>query len=135
MNDHTGKPVPFAALSPAEHTATGSGLKKRLRSPAGHRLLLGTIICIVALFGGPVPVLLLDLHPALILAPFFLSLIGLLQISNRLETLRQDAAIEYRLSVGLCPSCVYGLTGVPAKADGLTICPECSAAWKLGQIK
>jgi hypothetical protein len=30
-----------------------------------------------------------------------------------------------------CPHCGYGLTGVPAGEDGLTVCPECACAWRI----
>lgn len=30
-----------------------------------------------------------------------------------------------------CASCAYDLRSTPRGADGLTICPECGAAWKL----
>lgn len=35
---------------------------------------------------------------------------------------------------GTCPSCGYGIAGVPSGADGLTICPECASAWRVGAI-
>lgn len=30
-----------------------------------------------------------------------------------------------------CPACAYDLRGVPEDDDGITICPECGAAWRL----
>ena len=44
-----------------------------------------------------------------------------------------DAAAITRefIAVGMCPSCVYSLQGVPAAADGSTVCPECGAAWRM----
>lgn len=35
---------------------------------------------------------------------------------------------------GTCPRCGYGITGVPSDADGLTTCPECASAWRVGAI-
>ena len=35
------------------------------------------------------------------------------------------------LASGLCPSCGYGIAGVRCEADGCTVCPECSAAWRM----
>jgi hypothetical protein len=32
---------------------------------------------------------------------------------------------------GRCPHCGYGLSGVPAAADGNTVCPECACAWRM----
>lgn len=31
-----------------------------------------------------------------------------------------------------CPACFYDLEDVPATEDGCTLCPECGAAWRLG---
>lgn len=33
---------------------------------------------------------------------------------------------------GDCPSCGYGIDGVPRGDDGLTTCPECASAWRVG---
>lgn len=49
----------------------------------------------------------------------------------RFQQLGKRALRSSRLRRGLCPACVYGLQGVPTRADGLTICPECSAAWRI----
>ncbi len=32
-----------------------------------------------------------------------------------------------------CASCGYNLANLPTSPDGLTICPECDAAWRLAQ--
>ena len=33
-----------------------------------------------------------------------------------------------------CPACIYDLAGCPvAEEDGCTVCPECGAAWRLGE--
>ncbi len=34
-------------------------------------------------------------------------------------------------AISRCASCGYDLTGLCAEADGCTVCPECSAAWRL----
>lgn len=49
----------------------------------------------------------------------------------RFQRVAREALRSSRLSRGLCPACVYGLAGVPARTDGLTICPECAAAWRV----
>lgn len=33
-----------------------------------------------------------------------------------------------------CPSCSYDLRGAAAGADGFVVCPECAAAWDVGEI-
>lgn len=35
---------------------------------------------------------------------------------------------------GTCPSCGYGIAGVRQDRDGLTTCPECASAWRVGAI-
>jgi len=35
----------------------------------------------------------------------------------------------------ICPSCLFGLTDLPIKPDGCTVCPECGAAWRLPEAK
>jgi hypothetical protein len=35
------------------------------------------------------------------------------------------------IASGCCPSCGYVLRGIPGGTDGLTVCPECSARWRL----
>lgn len=32
-----------------------------------------------------------------------------------------------------CPACAYSLVEVPAREDGLTVCPECGAVWGIGK--
>lgn len=31
-----------------------------------------------------------------------------------------------------CPACMYSLAAVPAREDGLTVCPECGGVWEVG---
>lgn len=39
------------------------------------------------------------------------------------------------LAEGLCPQCGYGIGGVPAEGDGCSVCPECSAAWRVPEVR
>ncbi len=41
-------------------------------------------------------------------------------------------AIRAMTRAGLCPSCAYNMDGVEPESDGCTVCPECGAAWRLG---
>ena len=43
----------------------------------------------------------------------------------------RSAAARAMAREGACPSCGYGLTGVPSGDDGLTTCPECASAWRM----
>ena len=36
------------------------------------------------------------------------------------------------LREGHCPACGYGLAEIEPEADGCRVCPECGAAWRLG---
>lgn len=47
------------------------------------------------------------------------------------DGVRKQSLRRSRLSRSLCAACGYGIRGVPAQEDGLTICPECSAAWRV----
>jgi hypothetical protein len=47
---------------------------------------------------------------------------------------RRSAAADLRMGYidsGRCVSCGFSLDGLPVEADGMTVCPECGAAWKL----
>ena len=41
------------------------------------------------------------------------------------------AARRAYLAGSVCPSCGYGLAGLPVEADRCVVCPECSGAWRL----
>lgn len=38
---------------------------------------------------------------------------------------------SYKQATGRCRACDYALANLQAESDGCTICPECSAAWRL----
>ncbi len=38
-----------------------------------------------------------------------------------------------RLRDGVCAACEYGLGGLAVEDDGCVVCPECGAAWRLGE--
>ena len=38
---------------------------------------------------------------------------------------------RYRQAAGRCRACDYDLARLEPEADGCTVCPECSAAWRL----
>ncbi len=42
-------------------------------------------------------------------------------------------AKQRKLAIGRCRACDYHLTNLTPEADGCTVCPECSAAWRLDQ--
>lgn len=42
------------------------------------------------------------------------------------------AVLECLILIGVCPQCGYDLGSLRPEADGCTVCPECGAAWRLG---
>lgn len=58
-----------------------------------------------------------------------------LPLSVHFQRVNSGAWRASRLAMGLCAACAYNLRGVPAQHDGLTICPECAAAWKVDRIE
>lgn len=43
-----------------------------------------------------------------------------------------DELAGFRLPRGECAACAHPIREIPAEADGCTVCPECGAAWRLG---
>jgi hypothetical protein len=39
------------------------------------------------------------------------------------------------LAAGICPSCAYGIAGIPPGSEGCVVCPECEAAWRLKEMR
>jgi hypothetical protein len=50
---------------------------------------------------------------------------------KRLHARHGPRILEEFLTEECCPHCGYDLAGVTPGADGCTICPECSAAWRM----
>ncbi|MBX3403458.1 MAG: hypothetical protein KF699_08620 [Phycisphaeraceae bacterium] len=47
------------------------------------------------------------------------------------DGVRKTSLRRSRFGRGLCAACGYGIRSIPARADGLTICSECGAAWRI----
>ena len=80
----------------------------------------------------------LILAACVVLYPYAGGFTILLTLGSLLAALWRAAArseqvsnIHYMLAAPMCPACHHLLTGVPAQADGCTVCPECGAAWRL----
>ncbi len=96
-----------------------------------RRLLISWLSLIVVLFVG----LMNDFFN--VVPPWYLGmpLFGYaLWLGLQFQRVSREAERSSRLRRGLCPACVYGLTGVPPRPDGLTICPECAAAWRISEV-
>lgn len=60
---------------------------------------------------------------------FYGTIVGLMW--NRCMWRSSEHAIVAMTRSGLCPSCAYGIGGIPSESDGCVVCPECSAAWRM----
>ncbi len=56
-------------------------------------------------------------------------------ISHRMAVHRKRRWIRVQIiDAGCCASCGYDLHALPPGPDGLTICPECDAAWRFAGV-
>ncbi len=39
--------------------------------------------------------------------------------------------VRRRITARLCPACAYPIGGLSPQGDGLVVCPECGAAWRI----
>src|SRR5690606_24941604 len=105
--------LPLGAFAPALNTAVCSsppGRPRLIASPAGRAPLIDSLEAGAIVL---VPLVLLRLLLIHLLAP------------RTAARIAQDF-----LRLGHCPSCAYDLVNVEPDADGITCCPECSAAWR-----
>lgn len=64
---------------------------------------------------------------------YFLSFGGIMGLMfSRIAWRSPQHAKAAMIRAGICPACGYQIGEVPVDADGCTICPECGAAWQLG---
>jgi hypothetical protein len=42
------------------------------------------------------------------------------------------ALVLHTADAGFCPGCLYDLSAAPRQEDGVCVCPECAAAWRIG---
>jgi hypothetical protein len=42
------------------------------------------------------------------------------------------ALVHHTTEAGFCPACLYDLARTPRGEDGVCVCPECAAAWRMG---
>ena len=63
---------------------------------------------------------------------YFVVMLGTIMLLHSTAVRRERMRIrEAILGTGRCASCGYNLVDLPTSADGLTVCPECDAAWRL----
>jgi hypothetical protein len=59
-------------------------------------------------------------------------LLGARRRHGKLEKIAPEILVLLTTHAGFCPGCLYDLTTTPRDEDGLNVCPECSAAWRIG---
>lgn len=150
--DDLGHPVRLAHLGMA-HAATDWRrrlLRRRSTGIVGFaRLVVRTVATgpVLALIGGVAitgvltAVAISDRYAGfglVLFSPIFVPLItaallagrGLLGLGGRLPEAMRTAM----LTRSLCPTCGYGLAGVPSDDAGMVGCPECGACWERAEV-
>jgi len=46
---------------------------------------------------------------------------------------KPEAIAQHTTEAGFCPACLYDLARTPRREDGVCVCPECAAAWRMGE--
>lgn len=144
--DDRNRPVrlhPRGFIATGEGPGSGSRVRSALRILRAlfsrPILLLASIsgaILLAALGAanfGPIVIALILASPV---AATFITLLAMSIVSTG-EWFRRETLIVKSLMLRelRCPSCDYDLTGVEPSADSCTVCPECSAAWRLDSPK
>ena len=63
---------------------------------------------------------------------YFAALVSLMLGGAILGSRRDERAFVRRcIAARLCGACAYPIGGLPPQRDGLVVCPECGAAWRL----
>lgn len=57
------------------------------------------------------------------------------QIRMPSDELKREPGRAKLLARGVCPSCLYRLSGLRTEADGCLVCPECGAAWRRDRVR
>ncbi len=137
--------MPVAVVTEERLGAAGAG---RGRRPAQRTLggeldrrglivgmilgLVVTPVVMVVAAGNPFG----SIHPALVVAlavtALPLLLVPVILLVVHIDGRRRAGLLRARfLAVLLCPSCAHDLNGVPPREGGVTVCPECGAAWRM----
>lgn len=106
-------------------------------SPTVYVLGLTVVILVLLILIGPVILSVLHLQRFFQgAAPWLLIAAALMASATAGREFRhqQRRAIQTLLEQHLCPVCAYDLGGIPSNREsGLTTCPECGAAWRIGE--
>ena len=93
-------------------------------------IALAVVVCIVAATASGSAAANVAVGVLVIFAVAYV-VVGFLQSWHWTGPGRQAAARAMALG-GTCPSCGYGIAGVPRGDHGLTACPECASLWRVG---
>lgn len=105
--------------------------RRRLRRVALPLGLLGSPMLLAAALGSE-PFRQSPLGAAAFLGGLVFSALGIVLLFFSFVVPSGDEAKKIALSNFFCAWCMEDLTGIDAQDDGCTICPECGAAWELG---
>ena len=72
------------------------------------------------------------LHAGATILMFFAAVAAAVFASKRAVKAAGQRAVAELMKAEICPGCGYSLRGLKPEGDGCTVCPECSAAWRLG---
>lgn len=93
---------------------------------------IGTVVVGAKNF-GPIVIALILFSPV---AATLITLLAMSMMSAKEWLGREATIIKGAMLRRLrCPSCTYDITGVEPGGDGCTVCPECSAAWRMSAMK
>jgi hypothetical protein len=102
-----------------------------------HRAAIVDLIGLYAILGVVLApamyVALRDGRPVVAIPATAVAAAAALFMAGRWITARRRVAIERLLLIDRCPACDYDLAGIAPEHDGCTLCPECEAAWRLGE--
>lgn len=142
--DHRGRPMNCALYRPpkrakSEYAERCSTASREILNPVRAKglLLMCALTAAAIVLVGRMAYIFAEnltgpLWPVLAyLPPIAFLLLAALLFHRGDSLVRRSAIEECTLAKGLCPSCWELLAGLPAEADGCTLCPECGAAWRL----
>jgi len=69
-----------------------------------------------------------------VIASIVVSIVTERLIGTGLHSRQWDKFVAAYTKAGQCPSCGYGLRGLPITEDGCVVCPECTAAWRFSRL-
>jgi len=134
FTDDRGRPVGLAIGSSSEDVL--DALHGQKRALLDRRFDVGTAIVTIAAMLVAAPMVVFNLGLLGLILGFIAALIGVrLAFHAFFESpvllTRGYVYIHQVVRAGFCPSCDYRIGEIEASADGMLVCPECGAAWRV----